>query len=522
MSPQLWLLALPRLWLLALPLVCRACTDAQRECVNWAVAGECAKNPGFMLHSCCASCAKVAPGGKMNADGLPPGVEAWEVENMEVARADSMVQDVDDEQLHSLATKAPACSGDDDGGGGGACLGPPTVIAWFYAPWCKQCKLVRAAFEEVAKRLSGHVVTPAHGPPAALAFARLDCVKWAAAKKRHEVSSYPTFKVLRGGRERWMEIPRNRSTEVLAELALREARGAFAWVHTEEEMRAALFDQLADAVDPKQFHVTGGGEALAVAVLPPGAEDAGGGGGSDGGGAAMRMYHELAAGCSVRASPMPFVATTDPSLLERLGLPRVEPGHLALVKLFSEPEAAPAEEQVTPRLVSTAMAAPGGSAEAHSERRLCTWLKAHRIPLLISFDADPAWGKRAGALSFVQVHCILILSAPHTGLASVVRAAAARFERGALVVMQLRVSHDGHEIAQNAMMKRYGVHTLLDTPRLVFLDQRIALGDGGSRQKPYSEAQITEEGVVRHLDALGLPRAHRASGGRDAATKDEL
>ena len=81
-------------------------------------------------------------------------------------------------------------------------------------------------------------------------------------EEREHAEMLMEYQVMRGGRERWIEIPRNRSTEVLAELAMSEARGAFAWVHTEEEMRAALFDQLADQVDPKQFHVTGGGEAL--------------------------------------------------------------------------------------------------------------------------------------------------------------------------------------------------------------------------------------------------------------------
>ena len=86
--------------------------------------------------------------------------------------------------------------------------------------------------------------------------------------------------------------------------------------------------------------------------------------------------------------------------------------------------------------------------------------------------------------------------------------------------MQLRVSHDGHEIAQNAMMKRYGVHTLLDSDSSSSTSASPLAT--GAAAKPYSEAQITEEGVVRHLDALGLSWADRASGGRDAATKDEL
>jgi len=84
----------------------------------------------------------------------------------------------------------------------------------------------------------------------------------------------------------------------------------------------------------------------------------------------------------------------------------------------------------------------------------------------------------------------------------------------------------GMEVGQNAMYKRYGVNSALDTPRLVFLDQRIALeGDSASRQKVYKAAAITEEGVHNFLLAEGLrPRDEAAPllGGGSGSGKDEL
>jgi hypothetical protein len=37
------------------------CVDTNRECAIWAATGECAKNPNYMLTSCCSSCGSSAP-----------------------------------------------------------------------------------------------------------------------------------------------------------------------------------------------------------------------------------------------------------------------------------------------------------------------------------------------------------------------------------------------------------------------------------------------------------------------------
>merc|ERR1712185_708459 len=114
---------------------------------------------------------------------------------------------------------------------------------------------------------------------------------------------------------------------------------------------------------------------------------------------------------------------------------------------------------------------------------MCTWALGHRLPVLIDFDEDPYWGKRAGAITFVKVHALLFLSPPHAELAGVVRAAAARFPRGDVIVMQFMTKD--MDPGQNAMFKRYGVNSLLDTPRLVFLDMR--LDDKTNRQRVFPD-----------------------------------
>ena len=101
----------------------------------------------------------------------------------------------------------------------------------------------------------------------------------------------------------------------------------------------------------------------------------------------------------------------------------------------------------------------------------------------------------------------------------VVRSAAARFRSGDVLAMQFLVT--GEEKKLSPMFERYGVHSILDTPKLVILDQRIPLDnkDALTRLKPYPESEITLDGVVRHLRSLGL----REDGeGSTQAGKDEL
>ena len=69
---------------------------------------------------------------------------------------------------------------------------------------------------------------------------------------------------------------------------------------------------------------------------------------------------------------------------------------------------------------------------------------------------------------------------------------------------------------QGALLPRYGVHSVLDTPRLVTLDQRLEAGE--DRQAVY-KGEITEDGVVSWLEAMGIPRAGSGDG---AEEKDEL
>ena len=457
-----------------------------------------------MMENCRLSCGNCDGSKTPSGQQQPPPQEreAWELEDLEQPYPDSAVVDVDARQLAALADASLA-----DG---------KVLIVWFYAPWCKQCKLARPGFEAAAQ------VAADRRP--SLVFAKLDCVKHPDAKKAYGVSSYPAFKAMRGSRRhRWIEVPRQRTEKRLTQAFEEElsAAGPVVWVTSEAQLRAALFDQVPK--DAHEMDSIGQGEALAVAVLSSREAEA-----------ATAIGH-LAANCSVRSSPLPFVATTDESLLPALGLPSVPRGSLAVVKLFAEPAGAPEEEQVVPRLVSTPIPAArsdGLPEEAEEEvvvaeeeeAALCTWSLGSRLPLLIDFEESPLWAKRAASLGFVSMHALLFLSPPHEDLAGAVRAAAARFATGQVLVLKFMVR--GMEVGQNAMYKRYGVNSALDTPRLVFLDQRIALeGDSASRQKVYKAAAITEEGVHNFLLAESLrPRDEAAPllGGGSGSGKDEL
>ena len=497
-----------RYFLLLLPLVCFSyaagdeCQDSNAECATWATHGECLSNPRFMLASCAKSCnvcgkdeaAILALSAEYEAQAAraprqqAPPKEDWELENLEVMKEDSAVVDVNGEELAHLAEKV-------HGRGG-------IVVTWFYAPWCKQCKLARPGFEAAAKAERQSLrLKNLNG--AEVVFARLDCAADPAAKKLYNVNSYPSFKVLRGQRHRWIEVPRNRSESILTSKFELEAIGPVAWVGSEEELRAALFEQVPAGAN--EMDSIGQGEALAVALLS--SKDS----------PLAQKYADLASGCTARSNPMRFVATTDATLLGKLGLPDVAPDSLAVVKLFSEPDGAPASEQAVPRLVSKPLAGLLGEMGPAEEAAACNWALASRLPVLIDFDENPIWGKRAANLNFIKMHALLFLSPPHTALAGVVRAAATQFETGQVTVMQFMLSD--FVTGQNAMFKRYGVNSVLDTPRLVFLDQRI-VADGKeapNRQKVYKGA-LTEEAIAEFLRAEGL---QSAQGAGDQA-KDEL
>ena len=57
------------------------------------------------------------------------------------------------------------------------------------------------------------------------------------------------------------------------------------------------------------------------------------------------------------------------------------------------------------------------------------------------------------------------------------------------------------DVGSNAMFKRYGVESILDTPRLVFLDKRIELkGANPSRQRLY-KGTFTEDAIAEFMKA---------------------
>jgi thiol-disulfide isomerase/thioredoxin len=122
-----------------------------------------------MSQACCASCAK---------HGVARQV-SWEDEDLTVSADGSAILNLTPESLEDKVR-----SGD-------------LLIVWFYAPWCKQCKLVRPALEQAAQALAGHV-----------AFGRLDCAQHPSAKRAHGVYSYPAFKAFRAGGSRWVEVPK--------------------------------------------------------------------------------------------------------------------------------------------------------------------------------------------------------------------------------------------------------------------------------------------------------------------------
>ena len=131
------------------------------------------------------------------------------------------------------------------------------------------------------------------------------------------------------------------------------------------------------------------------------------------------------------------------------------------------------------------------------EGKLCRWSSGHRLPLLLDFDSEPMWGKRAANFHLLTLHALLFVSPPYKELIGVVRRAAARFVRGTMIVMTFMVS--GMDAGNNAMLPRYGVNSAFDTPKLVFLDQ--------------PRNRVLYDSIVRLKRAMGFPHAVRGGVG---------
>ena len=168
-----------------------ACSDSNVECAAWAADGECEKNPTFMHETCRKSCKTCDKPSYLQAMGqlgrtapehvvqqqqqqrqqqqarpvLQPGQELWELEDLTQPYPNSAMTDVDLKGLTALANRTDH-----------------PIFAWFYAPWCKQCKVVRPAVEAAAKRFS----EPSGKP---ITFAKLDCVADLEGKKFYDVNS---------------------------------------------------------------------------------------------------------------------------------------------------------------------------------------------------------------------------------------------------------------------------------------------------------------------------------------------
>ena len=168
-----------------------ACSDSNVECAAWAADGECEKNPTFMHETCRKSCKTCDKPSYLQAMGqlgrtapehvvqqqqqqrqqqqarpvLQPGQELWELEDLTQPYPNSAMTDVDLKGLTALANRTDH-----------------PIFAWFYAPWCKQCKVVRPAVEAAAKRFSEQSGKP-------ITFAKLDCVADLEGKKFYDVNS---------------------------------------------------------------------------------------------------------------------------------------------------------------------------------------------------------------------------------------------------------------------------------------------------------------------------------------------
>ena len=414
---------------------------------------------------------------------LSASAESWERENLELPRANSKVLEIEAANLTSTNLIARSDTA-------------PTLVVWFYAPWCKQCKLVRDAFETLA-------ATGVDG----IEFGRLDCTQHKLAKEAYGVTSYPAFKVVRGARHGWLAgVPKTRTAEQLRAAVVAAAR-PFEVATTADELKTLVFEQSASLIartgvaeaDDWMLHA-GVGEAAVIANLEVPA------GGLVGGPAA---FANLAAGWSLRHSPLPFIAVKDASLLAAAGLPALPPDGVALVQLLADDADALADGAAAasgPRVVTASLAEP--------EEKLAQLLLAHRLPTVIDFLGAIAWPKRAATLSHAMAHALLFVpTAAAAAPAAALRAAVERFERGRIYVFLFKLDADFFDPAARkptALTSRYGVASLLDTPRLVFLDQR---SESENRQVVY-KGELEEEALAGWLEATFAPPR--------AGTKDEL
>jgi len=328
----------------------------------------------------------------------------------------------------------------------------PLLVVWFYAPWCKQCKLLRDAYEEAAST----------GVPG-VTFGRLDCVKYPKVKQDYGIFSYPALKVVRGDRHRWLYTAKQRTSQMIVAAASAEVDGAYRLLESADMLRSALHEQAAEkGCEPADGNpalrdpmlCAGAGESAVVALL------------SSADGSPAAAYSALAAGTDIRLSPTPFLATTRPELLALLatqGLEELAADQLAVLA-FNESGAGDWVVSATAPLHT-----PLPELEA--------LVVGHRVPLLVDFTADPYWAKRAASLP-PMMHGLFFAAASDAHLRQELREAGAAFTRGALVFFLF----DADAPMAEGMMSKYGVGGKADCPKLVFLDTRLELTN---RQVPY-------------------------------------
>ena len=343
--------------------------------------------------------------------GSAAGKEAWESVDLERAVMGSKVVELTAENLPQMARENPL------------------MVVWFYAPWCKQCKLIRDAYEEASNIGVEGVV-----------FGRIDCVKFPDVKKQMSVFSYPTLKVFRGERHRFLPLPKQRTTQMIVASIAAEAAMAtgFRLLDDEAELRSAIFNQREERMGAPAddvMHFAGVGEAAVVAHL----------GSADG--EAARAFATLAAGTDIRHSPTVFVATTRAALLSAIGLSgeRVPVDHVAVLQLETTDDGASSSGggggssgggsfvpeagrnfHVRPLLASSGFAggaarAAAGAASAEERQAraamaalasadLEKWVVGRRVAPVVDFTAHYSWGKRAASLTHVHVHGLLFFT----------------------------------------------------------------------------------------------------------------
>ena len=369
--------------------------------------------------------------------GSAAGKEAWESVDLERAVMGSKVVELTADNLPEMVQQHPL------------------MVVWFYAPWCKQCKLIRDAYEEASNIGVEGVV-----------FGRIDCVKFPDIKKQMSVFSYPTLKVFRGERHRFLPLPKARTTQMIVAAVAAEARSptGYRLLDDEAELRSAIFSQREELMgDPADdvMHFAGVGEAAVVAHL--GSTDS----------EAARAFASLAAGTDIRHSPTVFVATTRAELLAAVGLAELVPvDHVAVLQLEPDPDGASTEYvpelgrnfHVRPLLPSSGFAGGDARAEAGSvsaqERQaraamaamaaadLESWARARRLPPVVDFTSHFSWGKRAASLSHVHVHALLFFTSPQAQLVDEVRRTAAHFAPGEVLFLTFNASIGEHGKAE--------------------------------------------------------------------------